>query len=178
MQPKKSWRPVTSPNAEHLFQQAERLIAPTGPGPARQVDIRRAISSAYYGVFHAVLAAAADEFVGSTKRASIEYGLAYRSVDHRALRDLCADVAKPTLPGRYRPYEPEGGFKPDLKAFAATVVELLQSRQEADYDPLVRLKRSDAVLAVSTARSTLRRFNTSSAAGRTAFLALLLFPPR
>lgn len=125
-----------------------------------------------------MLAAAADEFVGSTKRASTEYGLAYRSVDHRTLRDLCADVAKPTLPGKYRPYEPEGGFEPNVKTFAASLVELLQNRQEADYDPLVRLKRSDAAFAVSAARSLLQRFNASSAASRTAFLALLLFPPR
>jgi hypothetical protein len=84
---------VTIPNAEHFFEQAERLIAPVRPGATRQVDLRRAISSAYYAVFHGVLAAAADEFVGRTKRAALEYSLAYRSIDHRTLSPRSAEVA-------------------------------------------------------------------------------------
>jgi hypothetical protein len=169
---------VTIPNVEHFFEQAERLIAPTGPGAARQTDLRRAISGAYYGLFHGLLSAAADEFVGSTKRTSIEYGLAYRSVDHRTLRDLSVELAKPSLSAKYRRYEPEGGFGPDLQALASIVIELQLSRHGADYDPGVHLKRSDALLAVNTARIGLQRFDRCSGARRTAFLALLLFPPR
>lgn len=169
---------MTIPNVEHFLDQAERLIASSGRGAARQADLRRAISSAYYGLFHAMVAAAADAFVGRTKRASLEYGLAYRSVDHRTLRELCAEVVKPRMTSRYRRYEPENGFGADLKFFATAVVELQLSRHEADYDPLVRLKRSDALLALGSARTAVQRFNRASAAGRIAFLALLLFPPR
>jgi hypothetical protein len=46
-------------NPDHLFEQANRLAVPFGPGSIRQVDVRRAISAAYYGLFHAVLTAAA-----------------------------------------------------------------------------------------------------------------------
>jgi hypothetical protein len=135
---------VPIPNAEHLLDQAERLIAPVGPGAPRQVDLRRAISSAYYAVFHAVLAAAADEFVGWAQRAETAYGLVYRRIDHGALRELCAELNKPS----------------------------------ADYDPMIRLKRSDALLAVSSARSALARLRDTSPDVRRIFLALLLFPPR
>jgi hypothetical protein len=38
-------------NPEHLLQQAERLIQPPPAGPPRQVDLRRAISGAYYDAF-------------------------------------------------------------------------------------------------------------------------------
>ncbi len=169
---------MTIPNAEHLLEQADRLIAPTGPGAPRQVDLRRAISSAYYGAFHTVLAAAADEFVGRTRRNETAYGLAYRRVDHATLRDLCTELQKPNLPARYRRYEPERGFGSDLTAFAMYLVELQQRRHAADYDPMIRLKRSDALLAVSTARSALHRFGGASARRRRIFLALLLFPPR
>src|SRR4051794_12882066 len=62
--PRKSWRPVTIPNAEHLLDQAERLIAPGGRGAPRQVDLRRAISNSYYALFHAVSMAGADQFIG------------------------------------------------------------------------------------------------------------------
>jgi hypothetical protein len=88
---------VPIPNAEHLLDQAEPLIAPVGPGAPRQVDLRRAISSAYYAVFHAVLAAAADEFVGRARRAETAYGLVYRRIDHGALRELCAELNRPSL---------------------------------------------------------------------------------
>lgn len=169
---------MTIPNAEHLFEQAERLTLPSGRGAARQVDLRRAASSAYYGLFHAVMAAAADEFVGRSKRASMEYGLIYRSIDHRSLRELCAEVAKPVRSARYRRYEPEGGFGPELKAFAVALGELQRGRYEADYDPTIRLKRSDALAAVLTARSACQRLRDTSPEVRRIFLALLLFPPR
>lgn len=169
---------MTIPNVEHLLEQAERLIAPAGPGAPRQVDLRRAISSAYYAAFHAVLAAAADEFVGRPRRSETAYGLAYRRIDHGALRDLCAELNKPSLPARYKRYEPDAGFGSDLPMFARYVVELQQRRQAADYDPMIRLKRSDALLAVGSARSALARLRETSNDARRVFLALLLFPPR
>jgi hypothetical protein len=51
---------VTILNPDHLFDQADRLIVSTA-GPPRQVDLRRAISAAYYGVFHIVATAVADQ---------------------------------------------------------------------------------------------------------------------
>jgi hypothetical protein len=79
-------------NPEHLLEQAGRLIAPGLRGQPRQVDLRRAISAAYYAVFHAALTLAADHFVGVTRRATSQYSLVYRSIDHRSLRDLCIEV--------------------------------------------------------------------------------------
>ncbi|MGH7031514.1 MAG: hypothetical protein ACREE9_01270 [Stellaceae bacterium] len=90
-------------NPEHLFEQAEKLIAPSQTGAPRQVDLRRAVSSAYYGLFHATLTAAADQFIGVTKQSTPQYSLVYRSVDHRSLRALCLEVLKPTLPAKYAP---------------------------------------------------------------------------
>src|SRR5262249_29408591 len=89
MRRKKSWNSVAILNPDHLFEQADKLIAPPPHGPPRQVDLRRAISSAYYGVFHAVLAAVANSFIGSTKQSTSLYSLVYRSIDHHALRNLC-----------------------------------------------------------------------------------------
>lgn len=165
-------------SSEHLLDQAIRLIGPKTAGKRRQVDLRRAISAAYYGVFHATLTAAADEFVGVTKRATPQYALVYRSVDHRALRELCTEVKKPTLPPRYARHEPPKGFSAGIKAFAAALVELQEKRHAADYDPSARMKQSDALLAVATARSALRAFGSAGSRGRKAFLTLLLFPPR
>lgn len=169
---------MTIPNADHLLALADRVIAPAGRGAPRQVDLRRAISSAYYSVFHEVLAAAADEFIGRSRRNEPAYTLAYRRVDHATLRDLCTDVQKTTLPSRYKRYEPDGGFPLELSQFAVFVIELQQRRHAADYDPMIRLKRSDAETAVSAARSALTRFRSAPPQSKRVFLALLLFPPR
>jgi len=69
---------VATLNPDHLFEQAERLVAPPPAGPPRQVDLRRAISAAYYGLFHFCLIAAADEFVD----AAIELQEKRHLVDH------------------------------------------------------------------------------------------------
>jgi hypothetical protein len=143
-------------NTEHLFEQAEKLIARPPAGAPRQVDVRRAISSAYYGVFHATLTAAADQFVGVTKRSTSQYGLVYRSVDHKWLRILCEEVKKPTLPAKFIPYAPADGFGRHIAAFAAAALELQEKRHNADYDPLIRIKTSDAQLAIQTARAALQ----------------------
>ncbi len=165
-------------NPEHLFEQADKLSSPPSAGRPRQVDIRRAISAAYYGVFHAAITAAADQFVGVTKRSTSQYGLVYRSVDHGWLRTLCEEVKKPILAAKYAPHAPSNGFGANIVAFAAAVLELQEKRHAADYDPMIRVKSSDAVLAVRTARAALRRFNGASSTRRKAFLSLLLFQPR
>jgi hypothetical protein len=142
------------------------------------VDIRRAISAAYYGIFHATLAAAADRYVGSSKRGTGEYGLVYRAIDHSGLREICKQACKSSLPPKYAPYVPPTGFGADLAAFATAVLELQQKRHAADYDPMVRMTRSDANAATATARAALGRFNSPPSEHRTAFLRLLLFEPR
>jgi len=166
------------PNPEHLLEQAERLVEPPAAGPPRQADVRRAISAAYYAVFHAFLTAAADEVVGKTKRNTREYGLAYRSINHQWLRDLCKPVAAGNVGGKVALNAPPGGFGSNLQAAATAVLELQERRHEADYDPLLRVKTADAVLAVRTARSAIRRLSKAPAGKRKRFLLLLLFQPR
>src|SRR5947207_6601479 len=65
---KQSSPKVTIPNPEHLLQQAEKLIGAPTLGQPRQVDIRRAISAAYYALFHAASIEAADNLVGARNR--------------------------------------------------------------------------------------------------------------
>ena len=142
-------------NPEHLFEQAEKLTATPAAGPPRQVDLRRAISAAYYGVFHAILTAAADEFNGVTKRGTHLYTSLYRSVDHRGLRDLCNEMKKQTLSTKYQKYSPFNGFDGNIQAFSTAVVEFQEKRHSADYDPSARLRTSDAMLAIATARSAI-----------------------
>lgn len=165
-------------NPDHLLEQAARLSAPLGGGSPRQADLRRAISSIYYAVFHAVLSEAADDFVGKTHRASPRYALVYRSVDHRSLRALCDDVRKDALPARYARYVPVGGFGSELRQFSVAFVALYEKRQLADYDPHFRATRSDVLADLANGHAALTLFRRAGRSSRKAFLTLVVVSPR
>jgi len=165
-------------NPDHFFDQARRLVRPLSAGAPRQVDLRRAISGAYYGVFHFALTALADEFVGKTKRASSRYALVYRSVDHRIFRDLCSEAKKPTPAARYAPYLPKHGFGPHIQAFAAAAKDLQEWRHAADYDPQSNFTTYEARLAIASAESAVMRFRRETQERRRLFLTLFICPPR
>jgi len=178
MQRKLSWHRRALLNPDHLLDQADRLITPPGGGAPRQADLRRAISNAYYAVFHSVIARAADQVVGKTDRANPRYTLVYRSIDHQSLRKICDDIRKTTLPTKYSTYSPRGGFGFDLVALANAVIDLQEKRHLADYDPQFRVRMSDAVLAVATSREAIVRFESANRTARKTFLLLLTFSPR
>jgi hypothetical protein len=164
-------------NPEPLFDQAD-LLSTREVGRPRQVDIRRAISASYYALFHAVVTAAADLMIGQNNRAQLRYGLVYRNIDHKRLREFCKDVQKQSLPEKYRQYAPQAGFGAEIKALATAVVELQEKRHTADYDPMIQVKQSDAILLTRTARAALQCFQDAGTDQRDTFLTLLLFERR
>ena len=173
-----NWQPkVTILNPDHLLDQADRLIASTAGAP-RQVDLRRAISAAYYGVFHIIATAVADQFAGAGRRTTPEYALAYRRIDHRMLRALCTEITAGRLSSKYKQFVPADEFSNDLKTIAIAVVELQDKRQDSDYNPLISVKASDAKALIATARDAAARFGRLSRDERRTFLCLLVFQPR
>ena len=74
---------------KELLDQARQLA-----GKAAQADLRRAISAAYYGLFHFFLTEAADMIVGADKTDMPYYSLVYRSVEHRQLRAVSNYLSK------------------------------------------------------------------------------------
>jgi hypothetical protein len=87
-------------------------------------------------------------------------------------------MTKQILPAKYNSYVPSNGLGEDIRAFSAAFVELQKKRHSADYDPIVRLRRSDAVLAISTARAAADRLADAELEVIDIFLTLLVFPPR
>ena len=83
---------------------AARLLADpnmtgaTGPDDAR---LRRAVSTAYDAVFHMVLRAAADRFMGPDEQASPGYSILYRGFSHAQIRSACAALLPAKLSPRF-----------------------------------------------------------------------------
>jgi len=166
-------------NPRHLLEQAERLLEPSGGRSlARQADRRRAISSAYYAVFHVTLAALADQFVGKGDRKSVLYALAYRSIDHGPLTKLCKAISNPQTRVKFLPYFPDNGLGANIIEYASLLAQLKEKRTAADYDPSHWVTIDDARQAIAEARSAIEGFTKASSARRRAFLALLIFPVR
>ena len=157
---------------DDLFEQAEALAGRAG---ARQVDLRRAISAAYYGLFHFTMTAAADLVIGAENRSTARYTLVYRSADHGRLRSLCSQLGG-TKPQNL-PLAPADGFG-RLADFARIVGNLYELRNLADYDPSRDFTADEARVAISDAREAIKWFQQGTAEQRETFLISLLFKPR
>ena len=168
--------PTLNPN--HLLEQADKLIAAPRAGPPRQVDLRRAISSACHALFHLTLTTLADEVIGALHRNTERYALVHRSVEHRAIKDLCLVLSRRTPLPKYAPYMPAGGFGHELLTFAGAFVALQNERHRADYDVAARYRTLHARLAIAKSRGGVAAFKAADAAERKSFLILLLCQPR
>lgn len=169
---------MTILNSDHLIDQGDRLSRRQGAGAPRQTDLRRAVSSAYYALFHAVLLATADLVVGQARRNSPIYALVYRTPDHRSIKRIFGQILSNSLPVRLQSCVPEGGFGPDMTAFARAFVELQEKRERSDYDPLYRITASEAALTVGTSRVALEHWLSVPREQRDTILLLCLFPSR
>ncbi|MDB5311248.1 MAG: hypothetical protein JWO38_5450 [Gemmataceae bacterium] len=111
-----------------LLDQAERLAGmdPTRP---KQASLRRAISTAYYALFHLLIREACTQLVtGPELRA-----LTARAFDHKAMKHACQEFTKQQLSPRLRAVA-GATTPPDLQHVAETFIKLQQARHEADYN--------------------------------------------
>ena len=113
---------------QHLFDAARVLAGvssgSTTPGRPRQAMLKRAVSTAYYGMFHALCESNADAFVGASPTGH-DLGLwvqAYRALDHRPAKDRLVS---------YRQHSP----MPEIRDFANVFGSLQANRLDADYNP-------------------------------------------
>ncbi len=149
--------------SENLVATARRL-ARAGTGKPRQSDLRRAVSTAYYAVFHAVARDAADLLVGAgaaSKRP--EWYQVYRALDHGPAKVACIGVRT-------------GGGP--LALVAEAFVDLQIARQGADYDPAFRVDGSDAISHCDRAARALSTLSQVPRSDRRAFAVALLFRNR
>ena len=110
----------------------------------RQSDLRRAISSAYYALFHGLAEVTADRLVGATPtaRQSTAWCRVYRDLNHNEVKKACRSAWQ------------IGGIN-DLLVFASSCLGLQELWHQADYDPNARFKHSFVVDRVNEAEETL-----------------------
>ncbi len=111
--------------------------------PATQATLRRAVSTAYYAVFHLLIAEATSNWIHSSLRASL--GRAY---DHGPMKQASKTVAN----AQQSPYTNEDPqVVADLRFVADTFVQLQEQRHFADYNLTRDLEKMDAMAQVKSA---------------------------
>ena len=129
-----------------LLDTCRKLAPQSADPPPTQADLRRAISTAYYAVFHTLAASNAELIAGQPQSSMSAYAWerVYRRLDHgRAQNNLRAVLNL---------LSPSGEF------FASTFIELQDLRQEADYDPNFSITRTRTRNIIAQAETAIRNF--------------------
>lgn len=147
---------------EDLFKQAE-MLAKTDARKPRQVSLRRAVSSAYYGLFHFLVAESCCLIFGRQHAQSVYRNTLGRAFAHTVMKQACVSFAGGNLKetvikglprdssGRYPIHQP-------IREIALAFRNLQDQRNLADYDRNERFKRSDVLMLVHEAKEVVANF--------------------
>jgi uncharacterized protein (UPF0332 family) len=111
--------------SDELIEHANFLVDLNVPNDPKQVDLRRAVSAAYYAIFHLLTSEAAQNWKHDRHQARFA-----RIFDHRPMKTCSANIASkqsPSDPNKLAVFA-------KLKVVAENFVDLQQARHDADYD--------------------------------------------
>lgn len=120
-----------------------------GHGQPRNSNLRRAVSSAYYAVFHAIALAVAEKALPSGSEAERQ-GYA-RYVAHGAIKQACGWIAGNAPPRHLESVVFRLRANRRLSLVAAAFVALQEQREMADYDHVADFTRPAALASVDRA---------------------------
>ena len=151
-------------NPQGLMEVA-RALAESGHAPPTQARRRRAVSTAYYAMFHCLAAAAADLFIGTVR--SPAWHRTYRALEHGRARSAC------------RQAQTMREFPAEIRDFADVLIVLQIERQKADYAlDTDGYEKSDVLRRIASAEQAISRFEQADVVARRGFAAHVLFRQR
>ncbi len=127
-----------------LLAQARHLATPAARRP-KQASLRRAVSTAYYAIFHLLVRAATEHLLRGAGLAPFRGGLG-RAFTHADMRRASISFLGGTVPvfGAIAVPGPLG-------TVARAFVDLQDGRHRADYDLSTRFSRAEALASVERA---------------------------
>lgn len=158
---------------DDLLSQA-RLLATKEPKRPKQASLRKAISNAYYALFHHLVGQSCRFLVSgaSTDRKALRGQLA-RSFDHGAMKRASQAFAG----GATSPWVTVGGAPPGgLVRVAEAFVVLQRERHAADYDVSRSFTRDETLALIAQAEDALEDWDDArgTPAANAYLLALLV----
>jgi uncharacterized protein (UPF0332 family) len=132
----------------------------------RQADLKRAVSTAYYALFHFLAGECADLLVGTgTARRWPCWRHVHRGLDHGFAKSACGRVVNLNFPA-------------EIVQFANAFISLQQQRHIADYDPTSRFERAEVVAIIDNADQAISDYKRALRSDRIAFAVLVLLKLR
>jgi hypothetical protein len=161
--------------AQDLLMLAD-MLANLDPRRPRQANLRRAVSAAYYSLFHLLLEECSQTLAGNRIP-----GLAMRvsrSLSHTEMRKACLAMTAQPL---QQPLDAllAAPVSHDLRLVAGRFVKLQELRHTADYDIATTITRAETLAHVDVTRAAFaawRRIRATDEA--TIFLSALAFGAR
>lgn len=139
-------------------------LADTGrPGRPRQTDLRRAVSTAYYALFHCLAASCADLLVGGSgaDRSKPAWEQTYRALEHGVVRRRCQAATIREFP-------------PGIRHFANVFLDQQGKRHRADYAPTDNFPKQIVLQDIHYVVDAIARFQQAPVKDRRAFAVYLL----
>jgi hypothetical protein len=135
--------------ASDLLDQASTL-ALLDPMKPKQASLRRAISAAYYSIFHLLIDEAARRI---SANAALQTYIA-RSFEHKNLKEAANKIIAQSSPQPPWPSQLlSTPIEPELVRVCNAFVDLQSLRHQADYNISKTFKRADVLIEVSRAKA-------------------------
>ena len=146
-----------------LLEQAHALARFDTKGKPRQASLRRAVSAAYYSLFHFLVDQACRGIIGTQHvQQGYRHSLA-RAFVHTEMKKACRSFAGGQLPAtviKPLPKTAAGLFlvSTPIRDIAGTFVSLQEIRHLADYDLSERFKRSEVLTLLDRVETHIEDF--------------------
>ncbi len=138
---------------DDLLEQAQILLELDNRKP-KQANLRRAISSAYYAVFHALGDHVAKQVVGSSPKDNKLRALIIRSLQHNDMREALKGFASGNPRAIYKDIIAEEADE-TLQTVAQSFLDLQHQRHKADYDVAYNFTKLSTRVAVRDAEKAI-----------------------
>ncbi|HVY72223.1 MAG TPA: hypothetical protein VHH73_19980 [Verrucomicrobiae bacterium] len=134
-----------------------RFLASQDQRRPKEANLRRAISAAYYALFHYLIEETTSLTIGTANNLDNLRQFAGRSFAHRKMKEACREFNKPVPKQILAPFWASLGVpnNADVKTIATNFIGLQEQRHAADYDLSQRFTRNDAGAAVIRAREAM-----------------------
>ena len=160
-------RPPEELSSADLIRVALDLLEVAERGGS-SAHLRRALSAAYYAMFHCLARVAADRLMrdDGTRRNAAARLHVYRALQHQHARRQCLNAGAMALHAE------------DIRRFAVRFARLQAQRHRADYDPVARFDMSEGRRTIHSAHEGIRLLERASAADQRAFAIWVLLLAR
>ena len=145
-----------------------RDLVEAGRGRPRQANLCRAVSTAYYSLFHCLASCCADTLVGGSGSDHSEpaWRQTYRALEHGTARQRCSRR------------EVIGRFPNEIQDFAKKFVEMQEKRHRADYDPEAAFSKAVVSQDIDIVELRIKNFQRTPLKDRRAFAVYVLLSIR